>query len=197
MRQETPLFLSFKSKLIFLVIFPSTAFAAGGGDPKTMLMLSCINFSLFVALLVWVYKKFGAKELRARAARISDHIASSRKALAEAEHEYEGLKARLDDLEKVKKDLFVRYDQEGRKQSSLVLENASTSGIRISSDADRQVDTELSQASKKLREEVVGLAVEKTRGKLSSISAADDKRLRDEALKTFLSEATQGSVARV
>lgn len=177
--------------ILFLVAFPSSAFAAGGGDPKTMLLFSTINFSLFVALIVWVYKKFGAKELRARSARISDHLAKSRTALAEAEREYEVLKARLSDLDQVKKDLFARYDQEGRKQSSLILENANSSSSRMSTDAERMVDTELSQASKKLRGEVVGLAVEKTRGKLSSISETDDKRLRAEALKIFLSEATE------
>jgi len=142
--------------------------------------------------MLFLYKKHVAGQVRARSARITEHLQRSQKALAEAELEYGGLKEKLNNIEGVKKDLFDRYNEEGRKQSTLLIESGNVGASRIKSDAERQVETELSQESKKIRKEVVSSAVGKARQRLQSLSVDEDRKLRADALKKFLNQQSAG-----
>jgi len=191
--------LELREAFVFGALFvavPLDAYAAGGGgNPVMTLVWSIINFSLFFFLMLYIYKKNVARLVRARSARISEHLQRSKNALAEAEQEYSELKEKLNNIEGVKKDLFDRYNEEGRKQSTLLIEAGNSSAVRIKSDADRQVETELSQESKKIRKEVVSTAVGKARKQLSSLSEDEDRKLRADALKNFLKQESAGRLA--
>ena len=121
---------------------------------------------------------------------MAEHLQRSQNALAEAEQEYGVLKEKLNNIEGVKKDLFDRYNEEGRKQSTLLIESGNTSAARIQADAERQVGTELSQESKKIRKEVVTTAVVKATKQLQSLSKDDDVKLRADALQRFLNQSS-------
>jgi len=181
---------------LFVIAVPLDAYAAGGGgDPVMTLVWSIINFSLFFLIMLFIYKKNVARLVRARSARISEYLQRSKNALAEAEQEYGELKEKLNNIEGVKKDLFERYNEEGRKQSTLLIEGGNSSAVRIKSDAERQVETELSQESKKIRKEVVSTAVGKARKQLSGLSEDEDKKLRADALNNFLNQEAAGRLA--
>ncbi len=175
--------------LLFLIVATPAHAAGGSADPVMSFVWAIINFTLFFFLMLAIYKKHVARLIRARSARVAEHLQRSQNALAEAEQEYGSLKEKLNNIEGVKKDLFDRYNEEGRKQSTLLIESGNTSASRIKSDAERQVETELSQESKKIRKEVVASAVGKATKQLQSLSKDDDAKLRADALQRFLNQS--------
>lgn len=72
----------------------------------------------------------------------------------------------------------------------MLIESGNTSAARIQADAERQVGTELSQESKKIRKEVVTTAVGKATKQLQSLSKDDDVKLRADALQRFLNQSS-------
>ncbi len=178
------------ASLPFLIIATPAHAAGGSADPVMTFVWSIINFALFFFLMLAVYKKNIARLIRARSAKVAEHLQRSQNALAEAEQEYGALKEKLNNIEGVKKDLFDRYNEEGRKQSTLLIESGNTSAARIQADAERQVGTELSQESKKIRKEVVTTAVGKATKQLQSLSKDDDVKLRADALQRFLNQSS-------
>lgn len=185
-RQKFNLFLL----VLSLVFSPVSAFAAGAsfGTPVSNFIFSVINVALYAFLIRYLYNKHGRSALKARALKIKEHLQRSKAQIGEAQEKYDGLKSKLDGIELEKKELFKRYDEEGRSQSTLVVSNAKDSSSRLGTDTEKQIDNELSRASKKIREEAVGKASAKARKQLSSLSDSDDKALRKKVLDEFLKQ---------
>lgn len=194
--------IAFFAKILVLsfVFFPSSAFAAGAsfGTPLSNFIFSVINVALYAFLIRYLYNKHGRAALKARALKIKEHLQRSKAQIGESQQKYDGLKSKLEGIELEKKELFKRYDEEGRNQSTLVVSNAKDSSTRLGADTEKQIDNELSRTSKKIREEVVSKASAKARKQLSSLSDSDDKALRKKVLEEFLKQETnmEGHSAR-
>ncbi len=183
--------------LTILLLSPQLAFAAGGEAPAlSSLIWPACNFAIFSFLLYRIYKKNVAGLLKSRAVSVKNHLGKAKKELVEAEENYQNLYDRLNNIESEKRELFARYDTEGAKLSKLILESANESSKRIDADSKRQVDSELNQTTKSLKQiavkKAIALAEEKLR---TGLTAEQDQKLRADALGCLMEESVLGRQA--
>lgn len=188
-----------KLKLLYIpyavsqLAFPAGALASAAegevahhADIST-LFLPTINFVLFVIAMTWIYRKHLSSVVQGRSANIADHIRRSAAALHESEAEHQERCDRLRNISDEKKELELRFEDEGLKLAEMVIAQAHSQAERIEADAARQIETELNQAAKEIRAEVVAQAVGEARRLLrETLSAADDRKLRRNVLENTL-----------
>jgi len=175
----------------FLAIFlaPSMALAAGGGEPAGLssLLWPAVNFSIFVLVMRKLYRKHVSVLLRGRSASVKNHLDRARIDLAEAEESYQGLYNKLTNIEVDKRELFARFDTEGANLSKIILEQAGLQSQRVEADSKRQIDSELSQATKGLKRTAIEEAIKLAEAKLKDgLSVDQDKLLRSDALSALI-----------
>ena len=179
--------------LVLLVVFsPVSALAAGGeGASVASLLWPLINFLIFASLIRYLYKKHVAGLLKARSVSIEEYLGRSKSELLKAEEEYNSLCEKLRDIDADKREIFARFDTEGSKLSKVILENANDLAKRLEADAKRQIDSELNQETRKLKQEAIKLAIDAAQVKLAQeLTPEQDKALRAEALSGLVSEKT-------
>lgn len=173
--------------LLFVAALPSTALAESAG--LETLWLPFFNFTLYAILLVWLYKRYGTGLVRQRALEIKEQVASAASALAEAERKLEVVQARLSEIDAEKALVVKRYEDEGAAMSRTIVANARKQAERIAADSKRQIDSELQQAKKMLRNEAVDRATEIARRRIGSeLSPEQDRLLRKAVVQEFTSQ---------
>ena len=181
------------TNLLTLPLCALPAFAAQAaegahhGPDYSSLIWYVINFLLYVFLIRTIYFKKGAPVLEQRAAQVKQHIEKAALDLSRSEENLSILQQRLKQIAIEKGELIESYEREARQMGAGIVEQAHAAARRIVIDGKRQADTELSQAQKQLRHEVVTRAMALAKKRMEEgLSADDDRRLREQILREAL-----------
>jgi|GEM_PF-6035934 len=168
------------------IVYPVPALASDGAEPNSLLsqlVWPLANFSLFVCLAVYLYRRLGPKLLDDRSRNVSLHLRQARESLEDAQTEYAGLAKRRDLLEDEKLKISVAMEQETREIIRAIEQDTERSVIRVARDADRKIHNEQCRLEREVRETIVSTAVSLARIKLESAVTADiDRELRLQTL---------------
>lgn len=146
-----------------------------------------VNFLIFLTLATYLYQRFVPPLLKARAHEIGNALRQSAAALQEAQEELDMIRKRLAEIAQEKAELAQRFTLEAEKMTQAAIQDAKAKAERFHEDVQRQADTELKQAEEELKQEVVTLAVNAVKKRLSgAVSVDDDRRLRHEVLQPSL-----------
>jgi F-type H+-transporting ATPase subunit b len=187
--ETTKIGLIFPMTLFFLLALANSAFAAEGQAswrPTYDLVMSYVNFCILVAALVKMLKKplkqflAGSKKtissqierVESRKSEAEKTIRETRQTIAESDTRLEGIKTRILEQGKQRKQTII---DEARQQSRQMLV-----------DAKKRIDHQILQARDAFRAELVDSAIDIATKKIPQIfSADDDKRL----VKAFIGSA--------
>lgn len=165
--------------------------AAEGGESHSpnysSLIWYIVNFTMYAIVIRILFVKKGSPALEQRAAEVKKHVEKAALDLARAEENLSILQRRLKQIAVEKGELIESYEREAKQMGEAIIAQAHTAASRITADGRRQADTELSQAEKEIRHEVVAKAMNLAKQRLSSgLSAEDDQRLREQILREAL-----------
>lgn len=171
------------------VLLPALVQASGGeghGAPPSIstLLLPALNFSFYVALVLFCYWKFGRAALSNRSTQIAQQLDKSAALLAEAEDEFAQLKQRLAQIAAEKTEVIRQFEHEGQNLAQTITAHAEKSAAELKKDAQRRIMSDLSRAKAEIREEIVARATVLAKQRLlAELSAEEDSRLRQDLLQ--------------
>jgi len=163
---------------------PSLALAAEGGAPLTAY---AVNFAIYVALAVFLFKKYAAPILRVRKSDLVDRLQKAGNELSVAEKKVSELRGRLSNISVEEERVLKTFDEEARRMSQSIHSNSERSVEKIVEDTENQIQHELQRAKLEIRREVIKQATARAMETLQrGLSDDADRKLRKEALKSLL-----------
>lgn len=176
-------------QVLGLGLFAVPAFAASGhhgnADIST-LVWPAANFFIFLAILVYIYRKNISPLISARAKELQQHIKSASQKLDVAKSQLADIAERLESVE-VEKDVLRRsFESDGQKMAQDIIRSAEQSAQNIRQDMVRRIESEFRQATKEVRSELISISTKRAREKLQSeVTAEQDARLRLDTLNSL------------
>ncbi len=175
---------------VLLLFFQALAWANEGHSEESFLgqlKWSIINFALFIAVIIYLYRKKIAPLVSKRSEKIAGHLEQAAAQLSEAEAKLTKLQGRLDLIEQERERLLVQYRDEAEEISRNILEHAKRDADKIVRDAERQIEREIEQTKILLQVETLQQLIASVREELqSSFSSEDDRLFRDKVLRGVL-----------
>ncbi len=151
------------------------------------LLWPVVNFSIYLAIFIYLYRKHVPQRLRARSIEIAEQLQRAAHSIHQAEHEFELLDRRMKQIEAEKSDLTAKLANETDSLIKVIQAEARGRVERLLKDNARQIDTELRAAEKELRRETALVALDAARDRLKrDLSGEIDRRLRQEVLQPGL-----------
>jgi F0F1-type ATP synthase membrane subunit b/b' len=142
------------------------------------------NFVLYVASLVFIYRKYVASHLVARSKQLEQSLNKASMEMKEAEEELSLNISRLEALSEEKDEMLENFRLEGRLIAENILRTIQDSAKRMAADAEKQIASEIGSSKKQIKFEVIRMASDKAREQLKSgLSAEADRSLRKEAVE--------------
>ncbi len=177
-------------------LLPSIAYAAeGGAEGQTSwltLLLFIINFSLFVAFLVYFAAPMARRFFSDRAAGIHSNLERLQSALKEAEEYERRVAARIARLEDDLKSLMEEIEAETAVQVGRIRSSSREVVERIKRDAEMTAAALAESARRRLRGRVAGMAAHFARELISrAVGPADQNRLIDGFTEKLHQEAAR------
>lgn len=177
--------------IALLLIFLTTgiAFAAGGGHADSGVVLKdflwrILNFSLMIALLVYLLRKPIKKGLAGRREGIEKALAEAKQAKEEAEAKFAEYDQKLALATEEIAEISNAIRREGELEKQKIIESAKEMAVKIEQDAEKAAALEVAKARTELQREAVQLAVELAEDLLKkNFTKEDDTRLIDEYMK--------------
>ena len=152
------------------------------------LILPGINFALFAALAVWVYRKKLSSLLAARRTSVIEQLASSGKELAQSKEKLNELKVLLTQFEEEAGRILEASRLEGERMAKALSAKTAEDAKRIDEEAKRQRAKELEGVEKAMRAELIRITLERARREISSaLNEQGDRVLRREVVRVFQS----------
>lgn len=154
-------------------------------DPPSIssLLWPLVNSSIYVAILIWAYKKYIRQELVNNAGKLQGLLDASKKLITTAESYLKEVSERHHQLNVERSKIIAEYQSEGEKTGRQLIQNAHLQLKVIEEGVERQVNSELNQAKNEIKLEVVTEAIKITRERIrSELSHEQDKQLRFRAL---------------
>jgi F-type H+-transporting ATPase subunit b len=119
-----------------------------------------LNFSIMVAVLVFVYKKFNLKGVfTKRTERIANTLNELETKKEEAEKTYEEYKKKLDELDKETDRILKEYTEQGEREKARIIANAEKAAAEIRKHTEIAIEQEVKSAKEELQREIAELSV--------------------------------------
>jgi len=175
---------------LLLSLLPGLAMAAEeapheshGGGAWITLLLTAVNFTIFVVLM----RRFASAPLRdylrGRRQEVADAIAGAEKAKAEADALKQEYEAKAAGLEQTRRDLIEEIRSIANADRERALAAAREASERLREDAERRATSELERARQELRAEAASLAAEIASKRVAErLDDAQRRRLLEEFL---------------
>ncbi|MCA9520584.1 MAG: ATP synthase F0 subunit B [Myxococcales bacterium] len=152
---------------LFLAVLLSANLAhASGGFEFKIHGYYIINFLAMVFLLYTFVRKPLSNYLTTRAEMIREQVEASRKLREEAIAKYEEAKSKLDQLEDELEAMRKHFAEEGELAKKRMIESADRAAAKLERNADLLVQQELRGVRKKVRDELVAMALAKAEAKI-------------------------------
>jgi F0F1-type ATP synthase membrane subunit b/b' len=172
--------------LLSLTTAPAWASETEHVPEISSLLFPTINFVLFFALIVYLYKRGGPAALQNYSQRIKEALKKAADIFRGADTEYQSALARLRNLEGEKLALQQQLEQEGEQIARIVVAAGQDKAESIDRDSSHQIENELAQAQKEVRAQVIKEAAARARLQLKkSITGEQDLELCRKALQRF------------
>jgi len=171
-----------------ILLAPSIGFALEHNSSPSIgsLFWPTLNFLIYFALAIYLYRKYGAPALMARSFQIEGQLRKASDVLLGANREHSQIEGRLVNVNTEQQGIIAELEEEGRKLFSEIVEDAKKDALSIERDAQRQIQSELKNALREVREQIIEKAVLATKKKLrSQLSPDNDRRLREEVLQSL------------
>lgn len=163
--------------------FPGLVWASEHAKSAPSLFYPIINFTLYIAVLVYVYRKSISGALRVRKTSTEEHLQRAASELEEASAQFVDLARQLRDFEHEREKILQAFRTEGEEMARLLLEKGEQDARRIQEDVVKRREQDLRAAEAELRLELVQRSIGELRRKLESgLSHDEDRRLRREVL---------------
>ena len=145
----------------------------------------CINFAVFIAILVVAAKKTAVKDFfSARREGLQHEFDELKRQKMEFESRCKDLEEKLKAFEVQRKEVLERFKQEGESEKQQIIEKARLRAEQIIQQADLIVAREINAVKQRLKEEIVDLASVKAQEIISrSIKDSDQDILFNEFIK--------------
>lgn len=170
-----------------LALFPATVFASEAAHEGNALLWPVINFAIYVAILVVVYRKKIAPALQQRADDVQLFLNRAGAELASVEREIAAVNQRLSRMDTERETILRQLIVEGEQIAVALKDSTREEVLKIERDAVRQRTHEFQRVRFEVMSEMVRRATTRAREKLQSeLSEDDNRRLRDEVLSSFL-----------
>jgi F0F1-type ATP synthase membrane subunit b/b' len=145
-----------------------------------------VNFSIYVAILVYFYRRHGAAALRNFSASVRSRIESVRAVLHESDREVRRAEARQIDVQSEVHAVIKELEIEGDKMAEAILAQAKTAAAQKELDIERQIQTEFASARAEVKSRIIANASIRARDILrTGITPEQDRTLRNEVLAMF------------
>lgn len=159
-----------------LAVISTDVMAAGKASADiATLFWPTINFTLYLCLMVYLYRRFARPVLRNQKIEIDSAVVKAQNEYATLEREHEQLKLRLADITREKSEIVSGFEAEGRDLSNNVIAAANDKAERLLGDVRRRVESENQKMATEAVEKMLTGAIEQARARLSeSFSEVDD-----------------------
>lgn len=175
--------------LQYLCISEALAAGAQAHSPAPLSSLNwpAVNFTLFVLLMVYLYKKLAKPKILAHVVEVEQALQKTARVFEEADRELCAAQARLKSILDEQKEIEHRLATEGAQLAAEIMDSAEKSVVQIRGDIAKKITQKQRAASDEVRALVLKRATDLARKQLASgVSAEDDLKLRQEAIRNIL-----------
>ena len=169
-----------------LTLFLSTGVAWASGEAGHSMwpdfFYRLLNFTILVAVLVFVFKKLNLKGyFTKRTEAISNTLRDLEEKKKEAEKTYEEYKQKLARLDEETDRILKEYIEQGEREKAKIIANAEKAAAEIRKQTDIAIEQEIKSAKEGLQREIAELSVTAAEVLLKEkIGDADQKTLVDD-----------------
>ncbi len=148
--------------LAIVSVFAAVALAAGGGEATKPMDWGwrIIDSSIIIAVLVWVWIKYGKPALLGRIAKIEASLEEAKKTREEALAKLSAVEAKLRNKDAELKSILDIAKANGEKEKEMLVREAEKMVADIASSTKDLIDAELVKAREAIRREAAFKAVE-------------------------------------
>ena len=141
-----------------------------------------LNFSIMVAVLVFIFKKLNLKAyFTKRTEAISNTLRDLEEKKKEAEKTYEEYKQKLARLDEETDRILKEYIDQGEREKAKIIANAEKAAAEIRKQTDIAIEQEIKSAKEGLQREIAELSVTAAEALLKEkIGDEDQKQLVDD-----------------
>jgi F-type H+-transporting ATPase subunit b len=169
-----------------VLVTAGIAWAAEGGTsmwPDFFYRL--LNFSVMVAVLIFVFKKFNMKGFfTKRTEKIANTLNELETKKKEAEKTYEEYKEKLAQLDKETDRILQEYVELGEREKAKIIANAEKAATEIREQTDIAIEQEIKSAKAELQRDIAELSVTAAETMLKEkIGEEDQKKLVNDFMK--------------
>ena len=181
--------VSFVSLCLYFV-GANIAEAAGAHKADiSSLLHPVVNFSLYVALLVFIYKKYLSSQVKDAAKNVADHMQRSLEQITEAESEAAVVAKRTNRLTDEKEGIVLQYQKDGEIQKDRIIASAIEKSDAVVNGVFAQAERELEQAKVAIQKEVFRQVLKDAGQRFKDMPPADDRKVRSGVIEAMLSKA--------
>jgi len=149
-----------------------------------------LNFTIMVAVLVFLFKKLDLKAyFTKRTANIANTLRDLEEKKKEAEKTYEEYKQKLARLDEETDRILQEYIEQGEREKSKIIANAEKAAAEIRQQTDLAIAQEIKSAKESLQQEIAELSVTAAETLLKEKIAEDDQKKLVDDFMTKVVEA--------
>ncbi len=146
--------------LVVTMLVPAVAFAAGDGGLVKTAIFHLINLVLLLGVAIYFVRAPLNRFLKDRKEQITADLEAAKKLHEEARAMLDKYGEQLSGLEAEKEQVLREYRELGESERDRIIEAAQNQADKITADAQRTVDNELTRAKVALEAEVMELATQ-------------------------------------
>ena len=168
------------------LLWMGVAWASEGGPSKWPdFFYRLLNFTIMVAVLVFLFKKLNLKDFfTKRTEKIANTLNDLEAKKKEAEKTYEDYKKKLAELDKETERILQEYMEQGEREKSRIIANAEKAAAEIREQTEIAIQQEVQSAKAELQREIADLSVTAAEGLLKKkIGEEDQQQLVDDFMK--------------
>ena len=168
--------------MVFLSTGMAWASAEGGHSMWPDFFYRLLNFTIMVAVLVFIFKKLNLKGyFTKRTEAISNTLRDLEEKKKEAEKTYEEYKQKLARLDEETDRILKEYIEQGEREKAKIIANAEKAAAEIRKQTDVAIEQEIKSAKEGLQREIAELSVTAAEVLLKEkIGDTDQKTLVDD-----------------
>jgi F-type H+-transporting ATPase subunit b len=149
-----------------------------------------INFGVLAFIIVYYGKKPLMDFLRKHSRETIEDLNYNKQLLSEAEAEFREAEAKLDDMEKLVKEIETYMREDAERTKNRLIEDAHEKAEMIMKEAHERANTFIEGAKAQIKAELIQMAVEEAEALIrEKIDSEDNQRLIQEYISGIASEA--------
>jgi F-type H+-transporting ATPase subunit b len=176
--------------MVFLSAGLAWASTEGGHSMWPDFFYRLLNFSIMVAVLVFLFKKLNVKGyFSKRTETISNTLRDLEEKKKDAEKTYEEYKQKLARLDEETDRILKEYIEQGEREKAKIIANAEKAAVEIRQQTDLAIEQEIKSAKEGLQREIAELSVTAAEALLKEKIGDEDQRKLVDDFMTKVVEA--------